>query len=174
MKRFWLISINIFSGLVCLLVITLLYSCSETGKQNSSAQIESYKLDSIRKKPGSSFSDTITIDYPAAIFFNPDKLQLEKIKAVTDTMIFESMTHDCFYQMKNTRNTIKKNWPGIKILEVRDARYLELKSSDGSREWLDLDAYNDACGIFLFDRQKKARLVDMTNIDTELDFYFNK
>jgi hypothetical protein len=38
---------------------------------------------------------------------------------------------------------------------------------------IDLNTQNDPCGIFIFDGHKKAKLADMTNIDSELGFYFS-
>ena len=51
-------------------------------------------------------------------------------------------------------------------------RYILFEPADGRNECIDLDSLNDPCGILIFDRNKEARLVDMTNIDTELGFYF--
>ena len=39
---------------------------------------------------------------------------------------------------------------------------------------IDLNTQNDPCGILLFDGRQAPRLVDMTNIETELGFYFSK
>ena len=89
-------------------------------------------------------------------------------------MIFESTVHDCFYQMRNARNSLKKNWPEIKMVDVKNARWILLRLLDGTIEYIDLDTLNDPCGILLFDGHKKSRLVDMMNIDTELGFYFTK
>lgn len=128
----------------------------------------------IQQKPPGSFSDTVTIDFPAAVFYNPDSLQLEKIKAVTGKMIFESTVHDCFFQMRNSRIVLKKYYPGIKIIEVKNARYLLFKKVRGEKEYIDLNTKNDPCGIFIFDGVKHPSLVDMTNIDSDLGFYFSK
>ena len=111
---------------------------------------------------------------PSAVFYNPDSLQWEKIKAITDTMIFESTVHDCFYQMRNARNSLQKNWPEIKMVEVSNARWIRFRLLNGTSEYIDLDTLNDPCGILLFDGHKKPRLVDMMNIDTELGFYFTQ
>lgn len=158
--------------LVNLVLIILFLSCSDTGENSKAVQIINTKQDSIKRKPPSSFSDTIAIDFPAAVFYSPDSLQLEKIRAVTDSGIFESVMHDCFYQMSYSRNVLKKNWPNSKMVEVRNARFLLFRSADGSKEYADLDTRNDACGIFLFNGRKKAQLVDMTNFDSEAGFYF--
>ena len=82
--------------------------------------------------------------------------------------------HDCFYQMRYSRVVLKRSYPQIHILEVKKARYLLFELKGGQKEYIDLNAKNDASGIFIFDGQKAPRLVDMTNIDSELGFYFSR
>lgn len=164
-----LISYNLFY----LFIIILYVSCSNNSGNRVNSK-GSDKKDTVLNKPPSSYSDTIIINYPAAVFYMPDSIQLEKIKAVTDIMVFESNMHDCYYQMRYSRIVIQKNWPGIKITEIKNARYIFLKKADGNNKIIDLNNKNDACGVFLFDGRKTPRLVDMTNIDTELGFYFSE
>lgn len=133
---------------------------------------DEYK-DTMHRKPAATFSDTIIIDFPVAVFYNPDSTQLGKIKAITDTMVFQSIIHDCFYQMRNSRIVLQQNWPNIRIVEISNVRYIFFKQAGGRNEMIDLDAQNDPCGIFIFDGNKKARLADMMNIETELGFYFS-
>jgi len=156
--------------LACLSMVFLSLSCSDYPGQRDNTQSDKRQ----KSKPASSYSDTVTINAASAVFFNPDSLQLEKIKLITDTMIFESTVHDCFYQMRNARNSLKKNWPGIKIVELKNTRWIRFRVLEGKDEYIDLDTVNDPCGILLFDGHKKASLVDMMNIDTELGFYFSR
>ena len=157
------------------LLPALLYvSCSGSSRHNTTNAGKNNYNDTIRRKPPGSFSDTIIVGFPAAVFYNPDSLQLKKIEAVTDTMTFKSTMHDCFYQMRNSRIVLKQYYPGIKITDVKNARYLLFEKANGQKECIDLNTQNDPCGIFIFDGFKKAQLVDMTNIDSELGFYFSK
>lgn len=128
----------------------------------------------ILSKPSSSYADTLIITGPSAIFYNPDSLQLEKIRAINTKIIYESLTHDCFYQMRNARMMLKKYWPQIQVIETFKARYLLFIKADKKQTGIDLDTKNDICGIFLFNGEKDPILTDMTNIDTELGFYFKK
>lgn len=142
-----------------------------------------HKKDTVRKtdttvqqvsKPSSSFTDTLSINSVAAVFYNPDSVQLEKIKAANKKEIFESMSHEYFFQMNNARLLIKRDWPEIKIIECSKFRYLLFIKKDGSKECIDLDTKNDMSGIILFDGQQKPEFADMMNIDTDLGFYFKK
>src|SRR5689334_18583752 len=75
-----------------------------------------------RTKPPSGFKDTIEISSVAAVFFKPDTGQLQALQAITDSGVFRSMEHDCFYQQRNARNVIRSYYPEIKIVETRQAR----------------------------------------------------
>jgi hypothetical protein len=125
-------------------------------------------------KPPATFSDTVIVDIPAAVFYSPDSLQLQKIKAVNDAAVFESMVHESFYQMKNAENVLQASFPAIKIIKTRNARYILFKRKNGQQECVDLNNKNDPFGILVFNAEKPARSTDMSNIETELGFYFGR
>ncbi len=89
-------------------------------------------------------------------------------------MVFEGLMHDCFFQMRNAHVVLKKYYPKIKIIETTKARYLLFVKHDGTDTCIDLNKNNDICGMYIFNTTKKPQLVDMTNVDTELEFYFKK
>lgn len=125
-------------------------------------------------KPPSSSNDTLIIRGMAAVFFNPDSLQLQKISQARPKMRFESDTHDCFFQMRNARMVLKQYWPQVKIIETSAARFLLFVHNDRSGSLTDLNTINDMCGILLFNGMKKPELTDMMNIDSGLEYYFKK
>jgi hypothetical protein len=150
-------------------------SCSEAVKEKQVQEANaSSKVHLIIKKPPSSFSDTVIINTKSAVFYNPDSLQLVKIKSVNEKNIFDMLTHDCHYQMQNAREVLRKYWPQVKIIETSKARYLLFVKADKSQIYIDLNKNNDICGLYLFDGKKDPVLADMPNIDTVLGFYFSK
>lgn len=154
-------------------ILIILLSCSDTDPvkkpENNSVPANETSL----KKPGATFQDTLLVSKTAAVFFSPDSAQLGKLKAVTDTMIFTSLEHDCFYQMRNAKNVINSYYKNISIIVSSKARYLKFTSFNGNIKIIDLDLNNDPCGIYLFDGKKEPRFADMTNIDSELNVYYN-
>ena len=162
---------------ICSMIIPglFIFSCSEPAKKNNyPKEKKSEAKPAIIKKPGSSFLDTIMVDSKSAVFYNPDSLQMGKIKAVNEHATFAMITHDCFYQMQNARIVLKKYWPQIKVIETSKARYLLFVKGDHGKVCIDLNNKNDICGLFIFDREKDPMLVDMPNINTVLGFYFKK
>lgn len=162
--------------LAVLIIGSLFSSCkdqsSKTPRQSGNKTTAGAKPD-IRKKPGSGFHDSLIITTSTAVFFEPDSVQMEKIRSVNEPGIFESLTHECYYQMRNARLVIQRNRPDISIKAALKVRWLIFKKSNGSIT-VDLDEINNICGIYLFDGVKDPIRVDMTNIDSELGFYFRK
>ena len=145
-------------------------SCNNEKKKDEEKKTVSYAV--TISKPSSSYADTLIITSASAVFYMPDSLQLERIRSVNTKIIFESIQHDCFYQMRNARQVLKKYWPQVRIFETSKARYLLFVRNDKNKIGIDLNTKNDMCGIFLFDGKKEPELADMMNIDTALGFYF--
>ena len=164
------------TGLVfTLLVIQLVPSCSDTGtsrKKETANEGPAETVPAAYKKPPSTFSDTLAINAKSAVFFNPDSLQLEKIRATTPKNMYESDVHNCFYQMRNARMVLKKYYPRIHIIVTSKARFILFIKASKSKIYVHLDTKGDRCGIFLFKKKKDPELIDMMNIDTALGFYF--
>jgi hypothetical protein len=150
------------------------FACREQIKNNSPETKPVVRKAKLIKKPPSSFNDTLIITYKSAVFYSPDSLQLEKIQMVNEKNVMAYIKHDCYYQMQNARLSLKNDWPKVKIIEVSRARYLSFVKSTGAGIVIDLNEKNDICGLFLFDGKQDPVLVDMPNVDTFLNQYFNK
>jgi hypothetical protein len=158
-----------------MLLIFLVCSCSQSPEKNNRQVKKDQVLNPpIVKKPPSSYGDTVLINSESAVFYNPDSLQMEKIKSVNEERIYATITHDCYYQMQNARNVIRQHWPRITIIEVIKARYLLFVKKDKTKMCIDLNAKNNICGLFLFDPKKDPEPADMPNINTSLGFYFGQ
>ena len=70
--------------LFAFITFLIIISCSDSPKGENHLQNKIEK-----NKPGSSFRDTLSVDFPVAVFYSPDSLQLEKIKAITNPRTFE-------------------------------------------------------------------------------------
>ena len=169
-----LFSQNVLNSLILLFFCLYLVSCSNTTNKNKSTEVNVESMGAGNKKSDNRFTDTLVIDFTAAVIYNPDSLQLEKLKVFTKPMDFESNVHECIYLLRFSWNEIKNNWPKIKIIETGNAGFVLFKSEEGNEEYIDLNTRKDFCGIFLFDGHKKVHFADLANIATELGFYFSK
>jgi hypothetical protein len=172
------LNINIIPVFLTLIFLCIFFSCSN----NPVADNATIKIDDTIKankaktglhKPGCTYQDTLIIDVPSAVFYYPDSLQLEKIKQLTDSVVYIGSMHEYFYMMQNARAVIKKEWPNLKIKDAKNCRYLLFRKKDGARECIDLDRYDNIYGLFVFDGKKAPGLIDMMNIDTQVSFYLN-
>ena len=64
-----------------ILVVLFYVSCANTPTNRTSNTVVDNPKNATQQKPPSSFNDTIIINVTAAVFYNPDSLQLEKIKS---------------------------------------------------------------------------------------------
>jgi hypothetical protein len=142
-------------------LLSILISCNQ--KQNSTAKETTQPL-----KIPSSFNDTFVIRTPAAVFYGPDSLQLEKMKASIRPSEFDATQHEFYYLQKNARNLIREFNPTVPVLEVTNKRYLLFAANGVVDTCLDLNNYFDAYGLFLYQPAKMPHLTDMANIDREL------
>jgi hypothetical protein len=99
---------------------------------------------------------------------------MEKIGKGTKKNVFLTVRHDCYYQMRNAAIVIRRDWPQVRIIEVSHVRYLIFSGSDSGKRKIDLNEVGDICGIYLFDGKKDPVRIDMSNIDSELGFYFKR
>src|SRR5215469_6871527 len=63
-------------------ILILCHSCHSPQPDTGSETAKKEK--GIMKKPASSYQDSLTIDFRAAVFFQPDSLQMQKIKSVNE------------------------------------------------------------------------------------------
>jgi len=161
------------SALYIVSVLSLTASCSSNPLQDKEKKA-SPSTHQLLTKPPSNFNDTMQIDSRVAVFYLPDSLQLEKIKELTDSSIFEAAMHEYFFQMRNARMSMKRDWSLLKIVEAKNIRFLLFKGKDNDSTYIDLNTKNDSHGLFLFQPGKKPHYADMMNIDTELGYYFKK
>jgi hypothetical protein len=163
-----------FRFFVYILPLVLCFGCTDSPQQTKPHKNKIENEVPAKRKPSSSFSDTLKIDSIAAVFYSPDSLQHEKIKLNTNARAIEQSMHEYFYLMRNAHLVIKKYYPQLKIIEAKDVRYLLFTRTNKNTDCIDLDTKNDAYGLFIFDPKKTPQVVDMANIDTELGFYFSK
>lgn len=156
-----------------LYLVVFLTACKETTENEIQLPPEIQKVQSAAPNSLTGFIDTIQIDSRAAVFFNADTFQLERIKSKLNKTVLESMEHDCYYQIRNARFVIGNNWPNLKIIEVSTSCYLAFLNDDNSKNLVDLNERKDLCGLFLFQPGKNPVLADMMNIETALEYYFN-
>jgi len=152
-------------------LLFIMLSCNDTHKENSTKAKSAIGQGRLIK-PASSYQDTLSVSIPSAVFYYPDSVQLLKYKALIDSNAYKSIDHEFYYQLHYAHIAIQKQWPSVRILECKQHRYIRFNKSDGSNEYVDLDTKGDIYGLFVFDGKKHAEQIDLTNVETQVGFYF--
>lgn len=124
--------------------------------------------------PPSGSGDSLVIDSGAAVFFRQDSLRLERIKSILKDRVFESLSHDCLFEMKYARSVLQKSRPSLPIVNDSTHRWLIFVKKDGTRKRIDLYTIQDICGVILFDGTRDPERASMPDIDTALWNYFGE
>lgn len=155
-------------------MLTILFiSCSDNSKRHPQPNSHTVKT-LYQNKPAATNSDTLIINSIAAVFYGPDSLQLQKISSIAEPVVFESKMHEYEYLAKTAKSIIIKKFPLIQIIEAKSVRYLLFIELDKKVSCIDLDRNYDPYGLYVFDHRKAPQLVDMSNTETDLGFYFSK
>lgn len=165
-------SVRFIPGMVFLFLIV--FSCKKPGEAKKEENDSGGTLNEIHKKPVSTFQDTFVVNEVSAVFYEPDSIQLLKIKELTQPRIYESSMHEYFYQRRNAHLTLKQNWPQVKIVDTQKVRYLQFIKNNKTKVLIDLNDYGDAYGMFLFDTRQDPVPADMANLDEALVYFQNK
>jgi hypothetical protein len=163
--------INLIFVIVFLMIS---FSCGQKKAENKSADTK----ESLHKqtKPPSTSQDSLHIDQPSAVFFEPDTIQFEKLKSITEEKAFQTNVHEYFFQFRNAKAYLHEHLPRVKVISAKNYRYLvfESKGTFPAIEVIDLDQVPDAWGMYFFEPLKQSRFIDMMSIDTEAPNYFSK
>jgi len=154
------------------LVVILLTACNSHASKNDRVETNKIIPTPETVKPPSSFTDSVTVYSKAVVFYRPDSLQLNRFKQISSHMVYETTTHEGFYQMRNARIVLKKYWPQIKVIEADNIRYLVFVKNGNRKTVIDLNTNGNLYGMYMFDPQMEPQIADMMNIETALGFYF--
>ncbi len=155
-----------------LLAAVILTSCKNHPGNDTAGTEKSPAGPAVPKITRGPAADTLVIDGLAAVFFTPGSLHRQQLKAQFTAAQYDGIDHECFYQMKNARTSLKEHWPQIRIYEVTDTLYLQFVKEDGQKTGIDLTKKPDMCGLYIFNRKNDPAIADMMSIGTSLENYF--
>jgi hypothetical protein len=114
--------------------------------------------------------DTLTIDKKAAVYYQPDSLQMEKrMKRVGESDFREGMD-DYIYYINISTEYLEKQ--GLRIIDAKNKKYLRFVMTDKKEKLIKLDTLEELWGIYLFDPKKKPHYADIIEIEEDYKKYF--
>ncbi|MFZ9386361.1 MAG: hypothetical protein ACO25B_00645 [Chitinophagaceae bacterium] len=158
-----------------LIITIILAACGNSpGENKNTPGKEPSKPDGINAESLPGPADTLVISQQAAVFFTADSARRESLKKQIGENPFDGVDHECFYQMKNARTSLREHWPQIRIYEVKDTLIILFIRKNATPRILDLRIKKDLCGLYLFSPEKDPISGDMMNIGTSLESYFTR
>ena len=113
--------------------------------------------------------DTLTIAKTAAVFYQPDSLQIQKrMKQVGETD-FRIGMDDYIYSVNTSVEFLQKQ--GLPVFDAKSKKYLKFVSPGKEAQIVRPDTLQELWGMYLFDPKKKPLAVDMTVIEDEYKNY---
>lgn len=117
-------------------------------------------------------ADTLTIDRKAAVFYQPDSLQIEKrIKQVGEAD-FRMGMDDYIFRVNISVEYLQKQ--GLPVLDAKNRKYLKFVSADKKFQLIKLDTLQELWGMYLFDPDKKPHYADITGIEEDYKTYYSR
>jgi hypothetical protein len=165
--------------LIVLLNLTLAYCADKSQQDKTSIKTSqgdtTFQNDTTRRtltaSATNSFNtDTLIVDRQAAVFIEPDSLQIEKQKKQVGEEEFYTGADDYLFSM----NTAHEFIDSVKLttFSAKDKRFIKFINSDMTHQVIRLDKLDELWSVYFFDPTKRAKQVDMTIIDEEFRSYF--
>lgn len=139
------------------------FSCNSELKKSPPTTVHE-----VKHKPGTFSKDTLSFTGPSIVFYGPDKLQLEVIRKQTNPTIFDGIMHEFEFQIRYCKKVLQSAKLKIPVYDVINIRYLNFQNSNYGNHLLDLNAFDDPYGVFLYNGHDQPQLADMTNFEQAL------
>lgn len=164
--------------LLLLLSLTFFSCASNERAENKTNTIEAVtdevlNADTVKKQmplPTPANGDTLTIDRKAAVFYQPDSLQIERRMKEIGEADFRTGMDDYIYYVNTSAEYLEKQ--GLPVLDAKDKKWLKFILADKKVQLIKLDTLEELWGMYLFDSKRKAYRVDMTLIEDEYKNYY--
>lgn len=142
---------------------TLVSSAGTTGKGDTIETQEATQASPLD-------TDTLTIDRKAAVFYQPDSLQMDKRMKEVGEADFRAGADDYIYYINTSAEYLEKQ--GLPVLDAKNKKYLRFVLGDRKTQVIKLDTLEELWGMYLFDPKKKPCAADITMIEDEYKSYY--
>lgn len=132
-------------------------------------QVDTARKPAAKKTP-SPDTDTLTIGHKAAVFYQPDSLQIEKRMKEVGEENFRAGMDDYIYSINTSVEYLQKQ--GLTVIDAKNKKYIKFVFAEVQTQLIKLDTLEELWGIYLFEPRRKPLYVDMTMIEEEYKNYF--
>lgn len=162
-----------FKHFATIALAVFIVSCGARKESESVTTQTSYAVRTETAKLSRIATDTVVISERAAIFFDPDTVQIEKAKKeCLEEDDFYTAADDNLYYMWLASNFIDS--VKLKKVDIMGKKVLKFVSATGGATFVNLDTVNWLWGVYFFDPQKKPHDADVVSIEEEYHKYFKQ
>jgi hypothetical protein len=154
--------------IVTSLAILLLSACG--GKSGQKEKPVADPTDQSTNSPAINNTDTLEIDKNAAVFYNPDSMQLEKWKKDIGEKDFETVADDWASYMNSSSEYLKTT--DLPVIDASDKKVLKFVKADHSITVVRLDTLSNYWGMYLFSTAKEPQYADIIMMEDSYKKYF--
>lgn len=161
---------NALSKLV-LLCLLALASCAgnDPAKEKSDVADRLSKLEALPPPVLPGETDTLIVTSRAAVFYQPDSLQIEARMKEAGEEDFRAGMDDYLYYLNESWQYLESR--GLPVLDAKNRTFIKFVGTD-SNQLVRLDTVPELWGVYLFDPAKRYYKADMTVVDEEYKAYF--
>jgi hypothetical protein len=157
-----------YAAILCFIFL----SCTEKVTQKkdpNTKQTESTK--SIRaENAGGANSDTLLVAKRAAVFTEPDSLQIEKMKKEMGSDNFYTGADDFMYYSSLAREFLDSM--KLPVIDCKNKNYIKFIDQNGLSEITDLHKDTNGWNLYFFDPARKPQKANLTGIRKSYLEYF--
>jgi len=158
---------------VLLFICWSIAACTPNDKQqqaNPSLQNTLLNEGSTQENNLAANTDTLVVTQNAAVFYEPDSLQMERRKKEVGEENFYIGADDYLFYLNETYEYLEKE--NLPILLTQNKKYVKFVGADSKATLIKLDTLSELWGVFFFDIKKAPQQVDMTMIEEEYKSYY--
>ncbi len=155
-------------------LILLFFACNEAAENNSLSTSQSY-VDSLNNSKHQTpefreSGDTAFVSGRIALFFGPDSIQIEKLKAGNEEEFYTAADDYLFY-IAQTREYIDST---DLVNKTTDKNIFIFIKNNGDRKILKSNSTDNIWGLYFFDGVKDPMPVDVVDAHEDYKNYFIK
>lgn len=116
-------------------------------------------------------ADTLTVTSSAAVFYQPDSVQMKKRMTEVGEEDFRIGMDDYLYYMNGSWTWLEGQ--GLPCVDARYKKYIRFIAAGKKTRLIRLDTLPELWGVYLFHPAKAPYKADLTNIEKEYQSYFS-
>ena len=114
--------------------------------------------------------DTLRVTKVAAVFYEPDSVQMEARKKEIGEENFIIGADDYLFYLQTASEYLEKQ--RVPLVPAQNKKFVQFIGANNQVTLVRLDTLPELWGIFIFDPGKLPKAIDMTNVEEEYKTYY--